>query len=74
MTPEELTAARLTLGMNKAEMARTLLTPYRTYQDWELGARPIPGVVTVAAELLLQKDTWVMQQITEKIQTMNINR
>lgn len=67
MTPTELTATRRILGMNKAEMARTLRTPYRTYQDWENGARPIPGVVSVAAELLVQKDTWVMQVIVDKI-------
>lgn len=67
MQPHELTEARAKLGMNKAEMALSLRTPYRTYQDWESGERPIPGVCAVAVELLLQKDRWVMQQINEKI-------
>ncbi len=71
MTPAELKAERTTLGLNQAEMAKSLRTPYRTYQDWESGARRIPGVVAVACELLLQKDTWVMQAINEKLAALS---
>lgn len=67
MTPAELKAARRKLGMNLAEMAKTLRTKYRTYQDWESGRRRIPGVCWVAVELLLKRDQWVMQAIEAKI-------
>ncbi len=67
MTPAELRAARIRLGMNMAEMAKTLRTPYRTYQDWEAGRRTIPGVCAVAVELLLKRDRWVMLAIEAKI-------
>lgn len=67
MTPEQLAAARRALGMNRAEMARTLRTPYRTYQDWESGKRPIPGVVAVAMDLLVEKDRWVTRTIIEQV-------
>jgi len=68
MTPKELEAARRTLGLNKAEMARSLRTPYRTYQDWEAGERPIPGVCQVAVELLLKKDAWFMATIMDRVE------
>ena len=67
MTPAELKKARRELGLNMAEMAKQLRTPYRTYVPWERGTSPIPGACEVAVELLVQKDRWVMQAITEKL-------
>jgi DNA-binding transcriptional regulator YiaG len=67
MTPGKLTATRKKLGMNRAEMAKRLSTPYRTYVQWERGDRRIPGVCKVAMELLLRLDGIVMQAITEKL-------
>lgn len=67
MTAEELKAARLKLGMNMAEMAKTLRTPYRTYQDWESGDNPIPGVCQVAVELLLKRDQWFMANVFDRV-------
>ncbi len=66
MNPTELAAARRSLGLNRAEMALQLATPYRSYQDWELGHRRIPGIVRVAVELLQHKDRWVMAAIAAK--------
>jgi len=67
MTPAELKDARQKLGLNMAEMAKSLRTPYRTYQEWETGGRRIPGVCAVAVELLLKKDRWVMMAIDARI-------
>jgi len=66
MTNNELKAARIKLGYNQVEMAKTLKTPYRTYQDWESGQNPIPGVCEVAVELLLRKDEWFMASVFER--------
>jgi DNA-binding transcriptional regulator YiaG len=65
MTKAELTAARKELGMNKAEMAKRLRTPYGTYNKWELGTRRVPGVCETALELLLKIDRLQMQAIKE---------
>jgi DNA-binding transcriptional regulator YiaG len=67
MSHDELRVSRKKLGLNQTEMAQRLLTPFRTYYDWERGGRRIPGVCKVAVELLVKKDQWVMQAITEKI-------
>lgn len=67
MTPAELIAARKELGLNQKEMAGSLRTKRRTYQDWERGLNPIPGICEVAVELLVKKDRWVMQAIKEKL-------
>ena len=53
MKPQELKDARHKLGLNMKEMAGILLTPYRTYQDWELGNRRIPGICSAIVLLLL---------------------
>jgi DNA-binding transcriptional regulator YiaG len=63
MEKGELKAARRILGLNKAEMARTLETPYRSYCDWESGARRIPGVCAVAMRLLSGKDAAFMASL-----------
>ena len=54
MTKNQLIEARQTLGLNITEMAAILLTPYRTYQDWEGGRRRIPGICEAAVTLLLK--------------------
>ncbi len=54
MTPEELKKIRLSLGFSIKDMSDVLGTPYRTYQDWELGNRRIPGVCQVAVECLIR--------------------
>jgi DNA-binding transcriptional regulator YiaG len=69
MEIEELKAARRELGMNRAELAKRLRTPYRSYVNWERGDRPIPGVCETAIELLLRHDRLVMQAIKEKLST-----
>ena len=48
MTLQELKEKRQKLGLTQAELARQLNTPFRTYQDWELGNRRIPGILTIA--------------------------
>jgi len=54
MTPKELKQIRQRLGFSIKEMSQILETPYRTYQDWELGNRRIPGVCEVAIHCLLR--------------------
>ncbi len=53
MTPKELKKIRENLGLSIREMSELLDTPYRTYQDWELGNRRIPGICQVAIYCLL---------------------
>ena len=53
MTPEELKKIRERLGLSIRQMSEILDTPYRTYQDWELGNRRIPGICEVAIRCLL---------------------
>jgi DNA-binding transcriptional regulator YiaG len=38
-------------GLSMAEAARTFLTPYRTWQDWERGEVRVPGIAIKALEL-----------------------
>ena len=52
MTGEELKEARRVLGLTQKQMAEALETPFRTYQDWEMGRPKIPGVVAVAVQCL----------------------
>ncbi len=54
MKPKELKKAREKLGLSIKEMSELLETPYRTYQDWELGNRRIPGICEVAISCLLR--------------------
>ncbi len=53
--------------MNRAEMAKRLCTPYRTYVDWERGERRVPGVCKVAVDLLLEKDRLFMASIGKRL-------
>jgi len=48
MAAEELKADRLELGYSQRELADILLTPRRTFEDWEAGRSRIPGVVRAA--------------------------
>lgn len=45
-----LIAARERLGLTRIEMSERLLTPHRTYDNWEEGKQVIPGVAVIAAE------------------------
>jgi len=58
MTPDQLKQARLQLGLNIKQMAAALGTPYRTYQNWELGERRIPGIVAVAIHGITNQPTY----------------
>lgn len=55
---EDLRGRRVRLVGDKrgaiANMAERLNTPYRTYQDWELGNAAVPGVALVAIDALLR--------------------
>ncbi len=53
MKAAELKKIRKKLGFSIKEMSQILETPYRTYQDWELGNRRIPGICEVAVYCLL---------------------
>ncbi len=53
MEGKDLKKIREKLGFSIKEMSELLDTPYRTYQDWELGNRRIPGICQVAIECLL---------------------
>ena len=63
MTATELKTARRELGMNMAELAKRLNTPYRAYDKWERGERRIPGTCETAIELLLGKDRRMMAKV-----------
>jgi transcriptional regulator with XRE-family HTH domain len=61
MTPPELRAARLTLGLTQAEMAAALTDPehdkpavdQRTVRRWETGNREIPHPVVIVVKSML---------------------
>ena len=54
MDPKRLKKIREDLGLTQREMSSLLDTPFRTYQDWELGNRRIPGICEVAIDCLLR--------------------
>ena len=59
MTPAAVHAARASLGMTQADLARVLRLSdpdengRRTVRNWEKGATPISGPASVALEALL---------------------
>lgn len=54
MTPLEIKAARLALGMNQREFAEALLlSGEATVRSWESGRRKISGPAIVAIRLML---------------------
>ena len=67
MTPQELKAARMKLGLNRTEMAKQLRISRSGYVKLERGERPISGLAEVAVELLLKHDRMVMQSIRESV-------
>ena len=55
MTPLEIRAARMALGMNQREFADALrLSGEATVRSWESGRRKISGPATVAIEMMLK--------------------
>lgn len=55
MSPLEVRAARLALGMNQREFAEALrLSGEATVRSWESGRRKISGPATKAIELMLK--------------------
>jgi transposase-like protein len=67
---ERLIAARERLRITIREMARKLMTPQTTYEQWEDGTRRTPGIAVVAAELLApripQRPEKIAQMIRER--------
>lgn len=61
MNTDDLKEARQTLGFNIKQMAEALQTPYRTYQDLELGTTRVRGIYSVAINLLLEQKTMTDQ-------------
>ena len=59
MTPADLRAARLRLGMNQKQFAEALRlrgdNPDATVRSWEKGRRPITGPVQVVVEMMLER-------------------
>lgn len=43
--------ARESTGLSRGEAVDMSRTPYRTWQDWELGARRVPGIAWAWLEL-----------------------
>lgn len=57
MTPLEIKAARIALGMNQREFAERLrVGSEAVIRSWESGRRPISGPATVAIGLLLRAE------------------
>lgn len=55
MSPLEIRAARIALGMNQREFAEALkLAGEATVRSWESGRRPISGPAEVAIRLMLK--------------------
>lgn len=67
MTRNDLKNNRRILGLNQTEMARVLKISRVAYVRWEQGNRRIPGPVSVAVKLLVERDAWVMGKITKSI-------
>lgn len=67
MTPEKLKSERLSLRLERSEMAEMLETPASTYNDWESGRSAIPGIVNVAIRVIKQEDRPKMASVVAKI-------
>ena len=52
MTPEQLRAARESLGLSPTEMAAAMGVPYDTFKNYQSGRRDVPPVVAKVVELL----------------------
>ena len=54
MTPDDLRAARVRLGLTQAELAKALrLSDTRSVRRWEAAGSEVPGPVQVAVELMV---------------------
>ena len=52
MTPDDLRARRLALGMSQSQLARALGIHVRTISKWERGVHTIPPHVALALDAL----------------------
>ena len=50
--PKDIRRHREALGLTQTQMAEKLSTPFRTYQDWESGRVPAPGILDLALDAL----------------------
>ena len=70
MTPDQLTAARVALGLKPTQLGRALQLagrdPGRYVTQWEKGAHRIPGPVAVAVGYMLAEEA--RQSLQEAIQ------
>lgn len=66
-TASDLRSDREKLNLGPADMARVLMTPLRTYEDWESGRRQIPGVVGVAMRLKQEQAQWLKDRMEQRI-------
>lgn len=64
----ELKALRLEMRFDLVSMAAILdKMPYRTYQDYEYGARPVPEEVLEKARAAAARDKEIMAQIVRDV-------
>ena len=68
VTAEEFTNNREALGFGQSDLSRALGIPLRTLQDYEAGKRAIPKVVHVALALYRDRDSWLMDKITQSVE------
>jgi hypothetical protein len=70
MTPAELTAGRVALGLRPVDLGRILelsgRDPGRYVREWEKGAHSVPGPVAVAVRLMVEAQA--RQSLQEAIQ------
>lgn len=62
MTPADLRTARRTLGLTQHGLAEALRMGkwgFQTVAKWEKGTQPVPGPVTLAIELLLERGGYI---------------
>ena len=62
MTPAEVRVARERLGMTTQQLAAALECTVRAVQQWESGARNVPGPARVALRLMLPPPADVLSQ------------
>lgn len=69
MTGREFKNARISrLKIGQTELATLMQTPRRTIQDIEAtGDHEIMGIYAVCICLLIERDRWIMQGITDKV-------
>ena len=55
MKTTKLRESRISAGLNMRQAAEAANTPYRTWQDWELGNRRVPGIAIEWLKLYTQR-------------------